>query len=137
MQDAPSVNETDRLAALALYRIMDTPPEFAFDAVTELAAEICGCPVALISLMDERRQWMKSKYGLPADYTECPREITVCSATLCSNDLIYVPDLTTHERYKHLPIDAGTAYPLLLRHAADQPGRARPGHALCRRVRTA
>ncbi|QRM28197.1 adenylate/guanylate cyclase domain-containing protein [Microvirga sp. VF16] len=104
MQDAPSVNETDRVATLALYRIMDTPPEFAFDAVTELAAEVCGCPVALISLMDERRQWMKSKYGLPADYTECPREITVCNATLNSNDLVYVPDLTTHERYKHLPI---------------------------------
>ena len=95
MHQPMPVNETDRLAALALYRIMDSPPEFAFDAVTELAAEICGCPVALISLMDERRQWIKSKYGLPADYTECPREITVCNATLCSNDLIYVPDLTT------------------------------------------
>ena len=44
MQDAPSVNETDRLAALALYRIMDTPPEFAFDAVTELAARSAAVP---------------------------------------------------------------------------------------------
>jgi adenylate cyclase len=127
MQDAPSVNETDRLAALALYRIMDTPPEFAFDAVTELAAEICGCPVALISLMDERRQWMKSKYGLPADYTECPREITVCSATLCSNDLIYVPDLTTHERYKHLPIVTQEPH---IRFYCGMPLINREGHAL-------
>ena len=127
MQDAPSVNETDRLAALALYRIMDTPPEFAFDAVTELAAEICGCPVALISLMDERRQWMKSKYGLPADYTECPREITVCNATLCSNDLIYVPDLTTHERYKHLPIVTEEPH---IRFYCGMPLINREGHAL-------
>ena len=127
MHDAPSVNETDRLAALALYRIMDTPPEFAFDAVTELAAEICGCPVALISLMDERRQWMKSKYGLPADYTECPREITVCSATLCSNDLIYVPDLTTHERYKHLPIVTQEPH---IRFYCGMPLINREGHAL-------
>ena len=127
MHDAPSVNETDRLAALALYRIMDTPPEFAFDVVTELAAEICGCPVALISLMDERRQWMKSKYGLPADYTECPREITVCSATLCSNDLIYVPDLTTHERYKHLPIVTQEPH---IRFYCGMPLINREGHAL-------
>ncbi|ANY77628.1 hypothetical protein BB934_04755 [Microvirga ossetica] len=127
MQDAPSVNETDRLAALALYRIMDTPPEFAFDVVTELAAEICGCPVALISLMDERRQWMKSKYGVPADYTECPREITVCNATLCSNDLIYVPDLTTHERYKHLPIVTEEPH---IRFYCGMPLINREGHAL-------
>lgn len=106
---------------------MDTPPEFAFDAVTELAAEICGCPVALISLMDERRQWMKSKYGVPADYTECPREITVCNATLCSNDLIYVPDLTTHERYKHLPIVTEEPH---IRFYCGMPLINREGHAL-------
>ncbi|MGH6887258.1 MAG: histidine kinase, partial [Geminicoccales bacterium] len=83
------VNEADRLAALARYEILDTPPEFAHDALTELAAEICNCPVALISLIDERRQWFKSKYGLPADFAECPREMTVCTTTICSNDLLY------------------------------------------------
>ncbi len=87
------VNEADRLAALARYEILDTPPEFAHDALTELAAEIRNCPVALISLIDERRQWFKSKYGLPADFAECPREMTVCTTTICSNDLLYVPDL--------------------------------------------
>ncbi len=105
-----SSTEADRLAALALYRVMNTPPEFSYDAVTELAAEICGCPVALISLMDERRAWMKSKYGLPADMIECPREITMCNSTLCSNDLIYEPDLTTSERFRDLPMVAGEPY---------------------------
>lgn len=127
MQDASTVNEADRLATLALYRIMDTPPEFAFDAVTELAAEICGCPVAMISLMDERRQWMKSKYGLPADYTECPREITVCDATLCSNDLIYVPDLAAHERYKNLPVVTDEPH---IRFYCGMPLINREGYAL-------
>ena len=51
------VNEADRLAALALYEVVDTPPEFAYDALTELAAQICNCPVALISMLEERRQW--------------------------------------------------------------------------------
>ena len=115
------------MAALALYQILDTPPEFAFDAVTELAAEICGCPVAIISLLDERRQWMKSKYGLPTDYTECPREISVCNTTICSNDLIYVPDLTTHERYKDLPIVTGEPH---LRFYCGMPLINREGHAL-------
>jgi class 3 adenylate cyclase len=127
MQDAFSTNEADRLATLALYQVLDTPPEFAFDTVTELAAEICGCPVAIISLVDERRQWMKSKYGLPADYTECPREISVCNTTICANDLIYVPDLTAHERYKDLPIVTGEPY---LRFYCGMPLINREGHAL-------
>jgi adenylate cyclase len=108
--DELSAQEANRIAALALYRIMNTPPEFSYDAVTELAAEICGCPVALISLMDERRAWLKSKYGLPADMIECPREITMCNTTLCSNDLIYEPDLTASERFRDLPMVAGEPY---------------------------
>ena len=70
---------------------------------------------------------MKSKYGVPADYTECPREITVCNATLCSNDLIYVPDLTTHERYKHLPIVTEEPH---IRFYCGMPLINREGHAL-------
>ena len=93
LQPVP-VNEADRLATLALYEVLDTPPEFAHDALTELAAQICNCPAAILSLIEERRQWFKSKYGLPADFAECPREITVCNTAICSNDLLYVPDLT-------------------------------------------
>ena len=53
------VNEADRLAALVLYQVLDTPPEFAHDALTELAAQICNCPAAILSLIEERRQWFK------------------------------------------------------------------------------
>jgi adenylate cyclase len=59
MHQPMPVNEADRLAALALYEVVDTPPEFAYDALTELAAQICNCPVALISMLEERRQWFK------------------------------------------------------------------------------
>ena len=106
LQPVPA-NEADRLAALALYQVLDTPAEFAHDALTELAAQICGCPVALISLLDERRLWVKSRYGLPADFAECPREITVCNTTICSDGLLYVPDLTEDTRFKDLPIVIG------------------------------
>lgn len=120
-------NEAGRLAALAQYQALDTLPEFAHDALTELAAEICGCPVALISLLDDRRQWFKSKYGLPADFAECPREMTVCDTTICSNDLLYVPDLQSDPRFKDLPIVTGEPY---LRFYCGMPLINRDGHAL-------
>ncbi len=59
-------NESARLTALHAYQILDTKPELAYDELTELAAQICQCPVAVIGLVDETRDWKKSKYGLPA-----------------------------------------------------------------------
>ena len=99
----------DRLAALASYESMDTPPEYEYDVLTELAAQICNFPVALISLMDEHRQWFKSNYGVP-DMTECPPEISVCSTTVCANELLYVPDLTKDARFKELSSVTGEPY---------------------------
>ena len=127
MHQPMPVNEADRLAALALYEVVDTPPEFAYDALTELAAQICNCPVALISMLEERRQWFKSKYGFPADFAECPREVTVCNTTICSNDLLYVPDLTKDRRFKDLPIVIGEPY---LRFYCGMPLINRDGYAL-------
>jgi class 3 adenylate cyclase len=95
--------------------------------LTELAAKFCGCPVALISLLDERRLWVKSKYGLPADFAECPREFAVCNTTICSNDLLYVPDLTEDARFKDLPIVIGEPY---LRFYCGMPLIDRDGYAL-------
>ena len=127
MSSAVQPNETERVKALASYQALDTPPEFQQDALTELAAEICRCPVALVSLVDERRQWFKSKYGLPAHFTECPREVTVCNTTICSNDLLYVPDLKEDDRFRALPIVTGEPY---LRFYCGMPLINKDGYAL-------
>lgn len=103
------LSDPQRLAALATYQALDTPPEFEQDVLTEIAASICGFPVALISLMDEHRQWFKSNYGLPA-LTECPADVSVCSTTVCANDILYVPDLTKDPRFRDLPIVVGEPY---------------------------
>ncbi|MDJ1158571.1 adenylate/guanylate cyclase domain-containing protein [Chelatococcus sp. SYSU_G07232] len=107
MQVPVPANETERLAALRRYEILDTPPEVAYDEITELAAQICGCPVAVVGLIDETRDWLKAKYGLPPDFTEAPREVTICSTTICNNDLVYIPDLTKDPRFKDAPPVAG------------------------------
>ena len=110
MRDPQSaVSDPRRLAALASYQVLDTPPEFEQDALTEIAAQICGFPVAFISLLDDHRQWIKSNYGAP-HITECPAEISVCSTTICANDILHVPDLTKDSRFKDLPIVTGEPY---------------------------
>ena len=68
-------DEELRIATLKSYEVLDTAPEVCFDDITELAAEILGCPVSFIEFMDADRQWFKSKYGLPEDVTETPRDI--------------------------------------------------------------
>lgn len=103
------LNDPERLAALATYEAMDTAPEFEHDALTELAAEICGFPVALITLMDEHRQWFKSNYGIPG-ITECPPEVSICSTTICANDILYVPDLTKDARFNEMATVVGEPY---------------------------
>jgi signal transduction histidine kinase len=92
-------NEAERLAALRSYNIMDTAPERAYDDFTLLASRICGTPMALIGLIDETRQWYKSKVGLDGD--ECPRDITFCSHGLAMDPpgLMEVPDAREDARF--------------------------------------
>jgi adenylate cyclase len=120
-------NDSERIAVLKQYRVLDTPPEFEYDALTELAAQICGCPVALLGLIDETRDWMKAKYGLPAAMTEAPRDMVVCAATICQNDLLYVPDLTKDDRFKDYPQVAGDPH---IRFYCGMPLINRDGYAL-------
>ncbi|WP_108517600.1 adenylate/guanylate cyclase domain-containing protein [Bradyrhizobium algeriense] len=104
MDVAIPANEPERVDALKSYAILDTLPEIGFDEITELAAQICDCPAALISFVDPSRQWMKAKYGLPSDLAECPREISICQATICNNDILYVPDLLSDQRFNTSPL---------------------------------
>ena len=92
-------DEEQRLENLKEYDILDTAPEIVFDEITELAAEIMQCPVSTIQFINEDRQWFKSKYGLPDDLVETPRDIAICAHTICQNDLLLVPDLTQDDRF--------------------------------------
>jgi len=96
-------NEENRIKILGRYEILDSAPEFAYDEITELAAGICKCPVAFISIISEDRQWFKSRYGIPSDLTETPRDMSVCTTTISQSDLLIVSDLSKDNRFSDLP----------------------------------
>lgn len=96
-------NEIARLEALRQYEIVDTICETAFDDLTRLAAQVCGTPIALISLIDDCRQWFKSRFGLNAD--SILRELAFCAhAILQPNDIFIVPDTLLDCRFATNPL---------------------------------
>ncbi|CAN5315877.1 sensor domain-containing diguanylate cyclase [soil metagenome] len=99
-------NEKERLKALSELQILDTPAEHEFDDVVMLASQVCGTPIAAISLIDESRQWFKARVGL--DASETSRDVAFCAHTIIDPTMtMVVNDATQDERFAANPLVTG------------------------------
>lgn len=95
-------NERERLERLRSYEVLDTDPELSFDDLVQVASEICEVPIALVSLVDEDRQWFKARVGL--DASETPRDLAFCAHAILGDQVFEVPDTQHDERFQTNPL---------------------------------
>jgi signal transduction histidine kinase/CheY-like chemotaxis protein len=97
------LSEQQRIQAVRAANILDTARETAFDELVKLAASICQVPIALISIVDEDRQWFKASVGLAV--CETSREVSFCTHAIKNpHDLLEVVDSMKDERFKNNPL---------------------------------
>lgn len=118
-------NEIERLRTLRSYGLLDTPPEDVFDEIASLAGYVFKTPIALVNLLDERRQWFKARLGF--DMPEGPREHAFCSYTILQPDVMVVPDALLDSRFSTNPMVQGAPG---IRFYAGTPLFTQQGHAL-------
>ena len=108
--------EAERLEALAGYHILDTPPEPVFDDLVQLTSQVCRTPMALITLVDEQRQWFKATTGVALRETH--RDASVCATAMLHDGPFVVPDLSADLRFADNPLVTGEPF---LRFYAGMP----------------
>ena len=99
---APSWNEAERSAALHSYGVLDTPREEEFDDLAQIAAEVCGTPIAVVNLVDTARQFFKAEVGLGV--RETPLETSFCGQAILAEEMMIVPDATKDPRFDCNPL---------------------------------
>lgn len=124
-EGAAALREPLRLDTLREYRLMDTPPETGFDRVTKLVADLFDAPIALVSLVDDCRQWFKSSYGL--DVAETSRDISFCHYVVTDEAPMVVTDVVGDPRFRDNPLVTGEPF---IRFYAGVPLRAYNGAVL-------
>lgn len=95
-------DEAERLATLRRYAILDTSPEACFERVVQIAARAFDVPIALVSLVDEDRQWFKARHGI--DACETGRDVAFCAHAILADDILVVPDATKDARFSANPL---------------------------------
>ncbi|MFB6246996.1 MAG: GAF domain-containing protein, partial [Salinibacter sp.] len=115
--------ETERLAALRRYDILDTPPEEQFDRIVRLATRWFDVPISLVTLLSETRLWFKACKGL--DCRETPREVSFCKHNVYDEEVLVVEDATEDPRFHDHPMVTG---PPEIRFYAGAPLVAPGGH---------
>ena len=118
-------SEQQRLNALRFLEVLDTPPEVALDRITRLVAHVLNVPIALISLVDQDRQWFKSRVGL--EVVELPREVAFCAHAILEGAELVVPDATEDARFCDNQLVTGAPH---VRFYAGVPIRTSEGFAV-------
>ncbi|ONM45889.1 hypothetical protein BXT89_00915 [Halopseudomonas pachastrellae] len=109
IEAAIPVDESQRLAALRSMQLLDTPPDPHIDALLRIAQRLFGVSSTLVTLIDTDRQWFKGRIG--ATDLEGPRDVSFCGHTILSEDILYVQDAHSDERFFDNP--AVTGYPFV------------------------
>lgn len=122
--DLPA-NEKQRLRDLRSLNVLDTTPEERFDRLTRMARRVFGVDIALVSLVDENRQWFKSKTGL--DACETGRDISFCGHAILGNEIFVIEDTLDDERFHDNPLVTGPPH---IRFYAGAPLRYMDGNKL-------
>lgn len=109
MQDAPiPPDDESRVAVLRGLELLDTPPEQRFNRITRTAARLFGVPISTVTLVDEKRQWFKSRYGLFVP--ETPRNVSFCGHAIVGDEIFVVEDAQSDPRFADNPLVTGAPF---------------------------